>query len=131
MCSGAPCGVSLTAVRVTKGQMNAGKFFILQQNADHVRRAKIGDQGQLANAIAVFLRMAIIPEFLLKVFAVARGFLQTAFADAKNERRALQIAVFSAEMIPRRAIADKRAVNFRGGGENFARWKIGPVAATD
>src|SRR5882724_7370444 len=68
---GFPVGMGLGSVGVSKRDVHAGKFFILQKNADHLGKSKIGAESELADTVAVFVGVAILPEFLLKVFAFA------------------------------------------------------------
>src|SRR6266436_8512495 len=68
---GFPVGMGLASVGVSKRDVHAGKFFILQKNADHLGKSKIGAESELADTVAVFVGVAILPEFLLKVFAFA------------------------------------------------------------
>ena len=46
-----PVGVGLAAVRIAKGQVHAGEFLVLKQNADHFREAKVGAESQFADAV--------------------------------------------------------------------------------
>ena len=66
-----PVGVGLAAVGIAEGNMHAGKFFVLEQDADHFGEAEVGAEGQLADAVAVFVGVAILPEFLFEILAVA------------------------------------------------------------
>src|SRR2546421_9696283 len=60
-----PIGVRLAAVGIAKSEMHAGEFFVLEQNNDHFRENENGAEGQVADAIAVFVGVTIIPELLL------------------------------------------------------------------
>src|ERR1700745_923865 len=66
-----PVGMGLASVRIAKGDVYSGKFFILQQNSDHFRQAKVCSERQLAYAVAVLVGMAILPKFLFQIFARA------------------------------------------------------------
>jgi len=57
-----PVRVRLASIRIAKRDMHAGKFFVLQQNPNHFREAEIRSKRQLADTVAVFIRMAVIPE---------------------------------------------------------------------
>src|SRR6266403_876995 len=45
MGAGFPVGVGLAAVRVTEGDVHAGKFFVLKENADHLGEAEVSAEG--------------------------------------------------------------------------------------
>src|SRR3984957_1772614 len=113
----------LAAIRIAEREMHAGEFFVLQQDADELREMHVGAKGEFADAVAVFVGVAIAPEFRFKVFAIAGGFCETARGDFEPKRRLFEIAVFSAEVISGGAVAYKRAIDFRGRSEHFASRK--------
>src|SRR6267378_5090404 len=51
--------------------------------------------------------------------------------DFEDQRRALQVAIFAAEVVAGGGVADEGAVDGGRRGEDFAGGKIGPVARTD
>ena len=128
---GFPVGVGLAAIRVPKRNVHAGKLLVLEQDADHFRKAEVGAEGQLADAVAVFVGVAVVPEFLLQILAVAMDFDQARIRNLQGERCGLQIAIFAVEVVAGGGIADKGAVDGRGRRENLAGRKIGPIARTD
>ena len=95
-------------------------------------KPEVGAEGQFADAVAVFVGVAIVPEFLFEVFP-RRNPPSTRRAPliSSVERRALQVAILAVEMIARGGVADERAVHRGGSGENFARREIRPVARAD
>src|SRR4029077_8075786 len=50
MCSRFPVRVCLASVRIAKRDVHSRKFFILQQNPDHLGQSKIRPERQLADA---------------------------------------------------------------------------------
>ena len=64
MGAGFPVRMGLAAVGVTEGDVHAGKFFVLEKDADHFGEAEVGAEGKLADAITVFVRVALVPKFL-------------------------------------------------------------------
>src|SRR5713226_8486696 len=111
--------------------MHAGEFFVLKEDADHFGEAEVGAEGELAYAVAVFVGVAVVPEFRFEVFALAFDIPEARACDFEDQRRALQVAVLAVEMIAGGGVADEGAIDGSGGGENFAGGEIGPVARAD
>ena len=128
---GGPVGVGLAAIRIAEGQMHAGKFFVLQKHADHARQSQICAEGQLPDAVAIFIGVAIFPELLLQIPARAFGVNQAGLLDLQNQRRGLQVTVLAIEVVAGGGITDKSAVHGRGSGKNFTCGKIRPISRTD
>jgi hypothetical protein len=126
-----PLSVGLAAVGVAESEVDARKFFVLEKDADHLRKAQIGAEGELADAVAVLIGVAIIPEIFFQVLAVAINGSQTGIFDRESHRRGLQVAVFAVEVVTGAGIADKSAIDGGGSRENLAGGKIGPVARAD
>src|SRR6266699_671346 len=66
-----PVGVSLAAVGIAESDVDTGEFFILKQNTDHLGQAQVGAESEFADPVAVFVGVAVIPEFLLQILAGA------------------------------------------------------------
>src|SRR3984957_10444395 len=128
---GFPVGMGLAAVGVAEGDVDAGEFFVLEKNADHFGKTEVGAEGEFADAVAVFVGVAVIPEFLLEIFAIAVDFDQARVLDFERERRGLQIAVFAVEVIAGGGVADECAVYRGWRRENLAGGEIRPVARAD
>src|ERR1700686_4991025 len=128
---GGPVGVGLAAIRIAEGQMHAGKFFVLQKHADHARQSQICSEGQLPDAVAVLIGVAIFPKLLLQILARALGVNEAGFLDLQNQRRGLQVSVLAVEMVAGRGVAHKSAIDGRWRGKNLARRKIGPISRAD
>src|SRR5260370_16785263 len=75
--------------------------------------------------------MAILPEFLLQILAGTVDVDEPRALDLQRQRRGLQVAVFSVEMIAGGGVADERAIHRCWSGENFAGRKICPVTRGD
>src|ERR1700722_4957817 len=104
--------------------MHAWELLILQQHADHVRQAEVCAEGQLADSVAIFVCVAILPEFFFEVLARASCFHETTAANFQHQRRFLQVAILAAEVIAGSAIADEGAIYLCRRGEYFAGWKV-------
>src|SRR3954454_18301512 len=63
-----PLRTGVLAVRIAKGDVDAGEFFVLKDVTDHVFHADVGADGELADPIAVFVRMGVGPEVLFEFF---------------------------------------------------------------
>src|ERR1700688_4150725 len=111
--------------------MDAWKFFVLQKHANHARQSEICAKGQLTDAVAVLIGVAIFPELLLQILAGTLGVNEAGFLDLQNQGRGLQVAVLAIEVIAGGGITDKSAVHGRGSGKNFTCGKIRPISRTD
>jgi hypothetical protein len=69
-----PLRPRVLAVRIAKGDMNAGEFLVLQNLADYVGQFNIGADGELAYAIAVFVSVGVRPEILFQCLVLAENF---------------------------------------------------------
>ena len=66
-----PVGAGLAAVGIAEREVDAGDLLVLQQDADHVAEREVGAEGQLADAVAVLVGVAVAPELLLQLLALA------------------------------------------------------------
>ncbi len=110
----------LAAVWIAERDVYAGEFFVLQQNSDHFGQAEVRSKCQFAHAIAVLVRVAILPELFLQVLAFTFHFLQPSALDRQRHRRFLQIAVLSVEVVARRRIAHESSIHGRWRCKNFS-----------
>ena len=58
---GSPSRAGVGSVRIAKGDVNAGNFFVLQDVADNVVEAEISADGELSHAVAVFVACECSP----------------------------------------------------------------------
>ena len=59
-----PLRAGMRAVGIAERDVNAGKFFVLQNVADHAVQSDVGADGELAHAIAVFIGVRVLPELV-------------------------------------------------------------------
>jgi len=64
MCLRFPVCVRLASVWIAERDVYAGEFFVLQKNSNHLRQPKVCSERQLTDAVAVLIRLAIVPKFL-------------------------------------------------------------------
>src|SRR4030088_1455468 len=108
---GHPVRVRLTAIGIAEGQMYAGKFFVLQQHANHARQSQICAEGQFTDAVAVLIGVAIFPEFLLQILARALRVNQAGFLDFQNQWSGLQVAILAVKVVAGCGVTYKSAVH--------------------
>ena len=73
---GEPRLAGVLGVGMAEGDVDAGNFFVLQDVPDDVRAGRVRADGELAHAVAVFVRARVGAEFVeqfLVVAAQARG----------------------------------------------------------
>ena len=69
--AGAPGSAGVFAVGIAEGDVDAGKFLILQDVADDAGDADVGADGELADAVGVFVGVGVGPEVLLELLVGA------------------------------------------------------------
>src|SRR5260370_14131862 len=121
----------MAAGGIAEGDVDAGKFFVLKKNADHFGKTEVGAESEFPDAIAIFIGVAIVPEFVFEIFAFARDMLQAGACDFEDQGRALQVAVLAIEVVAGGSVADEGAVDGGWRGENFAGGEIWTGAGTD
>ncbi len=67
VCGGSPVGAGVFGVRVAERDMHARYFLVLEDMADDMFELDIGTDGKLTDTFAVFIGMAIGPEFLFEL----------------------------------------------------------------
>ncbi len=70
----------MRAVGIAERDMDAGIFFVLQNLPDQVLKLNVRPDGELADAIAVFVGVGVAPEVVFE-FAVRRVRLGQAIAS--------------------------------------------------
>src|SRR2546430_17343617 len=79
--------------------MDARQLFVLQQDPDHLVQRDVGAEGELADAVAVFVGVAVLPELLLEVGARAMRSNEAALGDLQCQRRGREVALLPPEVI--------------------------------
>src|SRR5207248_8929772 len=121
----------LASIRIAEGEVHTGNLLVLQQVSDHLVKGDVRPEGELADTVAVFVGVAVVPELLLEVGARAMHRDQASFGNLQRERRGREVAVLLPEVVARGAIADEHAVDARRGGEDLAGRQVRPVARAD
>src|SRR5262245_11101947 len=121
----------LAAVRIPEREVHAWHFLVLKQNADHFAQSEIRSEGKFADAIAVFVGVAVIPEVAFEISSLAARRDQAPVPNLQHERRSIEASVFGIEVIARGAVAHERAINGAGRGEHLAGRQVRPVARID
>src|SRR5438876_8241544 len=67
---GDPVRAGVLGVRMTKGNVNAGKFFILQNVPNDMRARDIGADGKFADPIAVFVCARVSEKFIAQILVL-------------------------------------------------------------
>src|SRR3954468_16323939 len=111
----------LAAIGIAEGEVDARHLLVLQQHADHVAQRQVGAERKLADAIAMLVGVAVLPEFLLEILSHAVRRPQAAAADVERERRRQQVAVLRAKVVAGGSVADEEAVYALRRREHFTR----------
>ena len=69
--AGAPGSAGVFAVGVAEGDVDAGKFFVLKDVADDAFDAEVGADGELADAVGVFVGVGVGPKVGLELLVGA------------------------------------------------------------
>src|SRR5271154_6312199 len=129
--AGPPIGTGMSAVRISKSHVHAWELLVLQDVSNDIPKPNVRANRELADAIAIFVRMGIFPELILE-FPIFRVTLNSAiFLHAPGPRPGSEIAVLGAQIISHHAINDKRPVHFAGRSEDFSSRKIAPLIHAD
>src|SRR6266699_6018261 len=75
--------------------------------------------------------MAVVPEFLLQILAATLDADEPRALDLERQRRILQVAIFSVEVVACSGVANESAINGRGRGKNLTRRQVRPIARAD
>jgi hypothetical protein len=129
--AGAPGGAGVFAVGIAKGNVDAGKFFVLQDVADDAGDADVGADGEFADAVGVFVGVSVGPEVLLELLVDAAAGDDAILLDLYGEGHCGEQAVARAEPVANYAINYKGAVDFAGACEAFAAGEIAPFFRRD
>ena len=102
------------AVGVAEGDVDAGKFLVLQDVADNALDAEVGADGEFADAVGVFVGVGVGPEVGLELLGSHWHETDAVGGDLDGERGRGEEAVAGAEPVADDAIDDEGAVDFSG-----------------
>src|SRR6202789_737615 len=128
---GLPWGAGVRAVGISEGDVDAGEFFVLKDVSDNALDVDIGADGELADAVGVFVGVGIGPEVALQGFVFAGDASDAVAFDVDGEWLGAEDAVASAEEVADYAVDDEDAVDFAGRGEALAAGKVAPLFGAD
>ena len=131
MGGGFPGRSGLGAVGVAEGYMDAGKFFVLENVADDPLDADVGADGDLADAVGVFVGVGVGPEVALEVLVFAGDAGDAVAFDIDGEGVSAEDAVTGAEEVADDAIDDEDAVDLAGRGKTLAAGEVAPLLGAD
>ena len=87
-----PVCAGVFRVRVTKGDVNAGNFFILQDVADDMSAGGVCADGKFADAITVFVRAGVSAKFVAQILVLGAQRPDTIVFYLDCERIGFEIA---------------------------------------
>ena len=67
---GNPVGAGVFGVRMTKGDVDTGNFFVLQNVPDDMRARRVGADRKFADAIAVFVGAGLGAKFVAQILVL-------------------------------------------------------------
>src|SRR5450631_4021646 len=120
VCSRTPRCAGVFAIGIAEGDMDAWKFFVLQDIAYHSFHAEIGADRELSDAIRVFICVGIIPKIFFKLLVDGTATHDAVSDNLNGERSCLKQAITRAKPITYYAVHYKYAINLTGGGEALA-----------
>ena len=129
--AGAPGRAGVLAVGIAEGDVDAGEFFVLKDVADDALDAEVGADGELADAVGVFVGVGVGPEVGFELLVGAGATDDAVAGNLDGERRCGQQAVARAEPVADDAVDDKGAVHFAGRGEALAAGQVAPLLRRD
>jgi len=65
-----PVCAGVFRVRMTKGDVDSGNFFILQDVADDMGASRVGADGKFPNAVAVFIGAGVSVKFIAQILVL-------------------------------------------------------------
>src|SRR5580698_2152624 len=116
---GRPLRAGVRAIRIAEGDVNAGKFFVLQDIADHLPYANVRANGELADTIRVFVGMRVSPEIVAQLAVLRAAVNDAVLPDFNSQGRCLQQTIFKTKIVAHHPIDDKGSVDFAWSGEDF------------
>src|SRR5262249_35949433 len=70
VCFGSPVRPGVFGVRMTEGNVNARKFFVLQNVADNVRAGDVCADGKFTDAVAVFVCAGVSAKLVAQILVL-------------------------------------------------------------
>ena len=119
------------AVGVSEGNVDAGEFLVLQDVADDPIDANVGADGELADAVGVFVGVGVGPEVALESLVFAGDAGDAVAFDVDGEGMGAEDAVARAEEVADYAVDDEDAVDLAGRGEALAAGEVAPLFGAD
>src|SRR5437764_9561165 len=126
-----PIRSGVLGIGMPKGDVDAGNFFVLQNVADHVGAGGVGAYGELADAVAVLIRVRVSAKFFQQLFVRALEITDAVLFDLNSQRRGLKIAVLLTEVIAHYTVHDEDAARVRRRCKNFAPGQVAPFIRRD
>src|SRR6476619_4001739 len=69
-----PRSAGVVSVRIAERDMDAGKFFVLKNIANHAVYANVGANSELAHAIGILIGVRVSPELVAQLFVRGTAF---------------------------------------------------------
>lgn len=112
--AGAPGCAGVFAVGIAEGDVDAGKFFVLQNIADDAGDANVGADGELTDAIRIFVSVGVGPKIPLKLLVGAGAGDDTVLRDLDGEWSVFEETVSGAQPVTNDAINNESPVDLAG-----------------
>ena len=116
---------------MTKSNMDAGNFFVLQNVSYDVCASRVGTDGKFANPIAVFIRARVSAKFVAQVLIFRLQRSDTIVFHFDRERIGFQITEAFTQVIADHPIHHEHTVRVQWRSENFPAGKVAPFIARD
>src|SRR5438105_12958004 len=126
-----PIGAGVLGIRMTKGEMNAGNFFVLQNVANYMGACRVGADGKFTHSVAVLIGAGVGAKFLKQFFVFRAHCANATVLHFDSEGRGRQITIFRAKIITHDAIYHERTAAVFRGSENFASRQVAPLFRRD
>src|SRR5579884_796676 len=128
---GIPVGAGVRAIGIAKGDVDAWNLLVLKDIADNVPNGDIRADGELADTVAVLVRMAVTPEVVFKLTIGRMRLDKAAVANFERQRRGSEVAVLLAQIVADNTVDNKRSVHIERRGEGFAPRQVPPLIRAD
>src|SRR5437588_2966851 len=126
-----PIGPGVLGIRMTKGEMNAGNFFVLENVANYMGAGGIGADGKFAYSVTILIGAGVSAKFLEQFFIFRSHRPDAAVLHFDSEGRGGQITIFCTKIIAHYAIDNKGPAAVFRGRKNFASREVAPFFRRD